>query len=445
MMNNLQSSAFVAKNLLNVLQGYTKGIRFVAFLLVLFTVNIGTASAEKSIDFESGTATYSDWTFTNMTSQQSGSITAKGGSYYGTTGAKATASIQTKKQISSPKSISCYVSKQTNNTSSSTWYIQTSTNGSSWTNVKTQSATSMSKGSWVEFTADLSSYSNVYVRIYYSGSTAVRNIDNLVLTEGTTTSYDVNWMVNGENYTTGSPTTSVAGGSKVTTLPTNPTLDCSGRTFVGWSNQEVTDGNKPSVLFTTAENSPAINADTTFYAVFATATGSVSTTDTYDWESTSTGNWTIDSNIARTASQGVSSSYAGKINTANTYVTYTKKVAVTEFSFQFKRTSTNSNYNVYIETSTDNSNWSVAATYAMNSFSNGSYTSKSQTFDGNTELYVRFHCYNTTAVRYVDNVSITYGSTSYSDYTTQCSTKTVVSLISKKRSIDTSLKTYYFL
>ena len=80
-MNNLQSSAFVAKNLLNVLQGYTKGIRFVAFLLVLFTVNIGTASAEKSIDFESGTATYSDWTFTNMTSQQSGSITAKGGSY----------------------------------------------------------------------------------------------------------------------------------------------------------------------------------------------------------------------------------------------------------------------------------------------------------------------------------------------------------------------------
>ncbi len=267
-----QSTSFtqVATNLLNVLQGYTKGIRFVAFLLVLFTVNIGTASAEKSIDFESGTATYSDWIFTNMTSQQTGSITAKGGTYYGTTGGKTTASIQTKNQISSPKSISCYVSKQTTNTTSSTWYIQTSTNGSSWTDVKTQSATSMSKGSWVEFTADLSSYSNVYVRIYYSGSTAVRNIDNLVLTEGTTTSYDVNWMVNGANYTTGSPTTSVPEGSKVTTLPTNPTLDCSGKTFVGWSNQEVTDGNKPSVLFTTAENSPVITDNTNFYAVFAT-------------------------------------------------------------------------------------------------------------------------------------------------------------------------------
>ncbi len=429
-------SAQVANKLLTVLQRYTKGIRFVAFLLVLFTVNIGTASAEKSIDFESGTATYSDWTFTNMTSQQSGSITAKGGSYYGTTGGKATASIQTKNQISSPKSISCYVSKQSTNTTSSTWYIQTSTNGSSWTDVKTQSATSMSKGTWVEFTADLSSYSNVYVRIYYSGSTAVRNIDNLVLTEGTTTSYDVNWKVNGETYTTGSPTISVPEGSKVTILPTEPSLDCSGKTFVGWSNQEVTDGNKPSVLFTTAENSPAINADTTFYAVFATATGSGSTTDTYDWESTSTGNWTVDNSITRTASQGVSSSYAGKINTANTYVTYTKKVAVTEFSFQFKRTSTNSNYNVYIETSTDNSNWSAAATYAMNSFSNGSYTSKSQTFDGNTELYVRFHCYNTTAVRYVDNVSITYGSSSYSDYTTSCTTETAVTLNPNGGTID---------
>lgn len=425
-----QSTSFaqVANHLLNVLQGYTKGIRFVAFLLILFTVSIGTASAEKSIDFESGTATYSDWTFTNMTSQQSGSITAKGGSYYGTTGGKSTASIQTKKQISSPKSISCYVSKQTTNTTSSTWYIQTSTNGSSWTDVKTQSATSMNKGSWVEFTADLSSYSNVYVRIYYSGSTAVRNIDNLVLTEGTTASYDVNWMVNGANYTTGSPTTSVAEGSRITTLPTNPTLDCSDKTFVGWSDQQVTNGQAPSILFTTAANSPAINDHTTFHAVFATATGGGSTTDTYDWESTSTGNWLINESIVRTASQGVSSSFAGKINTDNTYVTYNKKVAVTNFSFQFKRTSTNSNYYVYIETSTDNSNWSAAATYAMNSFGNGTYTSKSQTFDGKTELYVRFHCYNTTAVRYVDNVSITYGSSSYSDYTTSCTPETTYSV-----------------
>lgn len=39
----------------------------------------------------------------------------------------------------------------------------------------------MTKGTWVEVTQDLSSYSNVYVRIYYTGSTAIRNIDDVKL------------------------------------------------------------------------------------------------------------------------------------------------------------------------------------------------------------------------------------------------------------------------
>ena len=284
-MKQFTFSAVMANSIKNLLQGYTKSIRFVAFLLVLFTVNIGTASAEKSIDFESGTATYSDWTFTNMTSKQSGSITAKGGSYYGTTGAKSTASIQTKNQISSPKSISCYVSKQTTNTTSSTWYIQTSTNGSSWTNVKTQSATSMSKGSWVEFTADLSSYSNVYVRIYYSGSTVVRNIDNLVLTEGTTTSYDVNWKVNGEVY----ETTQVTEGSKPTFPATPSSCDATSNTFYGWATAtwdgKIDDINGKTI-YTSANEMPEVNGAVTYYAVFATATGGGDTSKQYSFDIT---------------------------------------------------------------------------------------------------------------------------------------------------------------
>lgn len=134
-----------------------------------------------SIDFESEAASYSAWTFTNMTSQQTGTITAHGGTYYGTTGGKATASIVTKNKISSPSSITFYVSKQSTNTTSSTWYVQVSTDGTNWTDVKSQSATSMSKGSWIEVTQSLKSYTNVYVRVYYSGSTAVRNIDDIVL------------------------------------------------------------------------------------------------------------------------------------------------------------------------------------------------------------------------------------------------------------------------
>ena len=140
------------------------------------------ADVKETIDFESASTAYTFWTFTNMTSKQTGAITANGGTYYGTTGGKATASITSTNIIAKPKSITFYVSKESNNTTSSSWKIQVSSDKSTWTDVKTQSATSMSKGSWVEVTQDLSSYSKVYVRVFYTGSTAVRNIDNLSLT-----------------------------------------------------------------------------------------------------------------------------------------------------------------------------------------------------------------------------------------------------------------------
>lgn len=155
------------------------------FLLLSFLALSLCANAEVlSIDFESATTAYTDWTFKNMTSQQTGSIKVHGGTYYGTTDGKASASITTKNAIKAPKSITFYVSKQSNNTKSSSWKLQVSNDNETWTDVKTQSATSMSKGTWVEVTQNLSSYSNVYVRIYYTGSTAVRNIDDVELTVG---------------------------------------------------------------------------------------------------------------------------------------------------------------------------------------------------------------------------------------------------------------------
>lgn len=164
-------------------------LKFLLMLCMIFCIGGGSvAFAEdktSTIDFESEATTYSDWNFTNMTSKQTGSITAHGGTYYGTTGGKATASITTKEKIASPKTITFYVSKQSNNTTSSSWKLQISSNNSTWTDVKTQSATSMSKGTWVVVTQDLSSYSDVYIRIYYTGSTAVRNIDDVELTFST--------------------------------------------------------------------------------------------------------------------------------------------------------------------------------------------------------------------------------------------------------------------
>ena len=351
-------------------------------LLTLFGILGGSHAwaEELTIDFESVATGYSDWNFVNMLSKETGKITAKGGTYYGTTGQKATASITTTRAIPYPTSITFYVSKQSTNTTSSSWKIQVSSDNLTWTDVKTQSATSMTKGSWVEVTQDLSSYDHVYVRIYYTGSTAVRNIDDVTLTYSTSVAptlivskteisfsdvekltsensaftfsakglsdaatfvlsgtnadmfsvspssitptdgsisdtevtvtytpteagsheatltvsstgatdqvialsgtaiaplqhYTVNWMVNGNPYSEGTPSTDVAEGESVETLPTTPAA-IGDKVFMGWTNATIygTQDDAPAELFTSAAGAPPVTANTTYYAVFADET-----------------------------------------------------------------------------------------------------------------------------------------------------------------------------
>ena len=351
-------------------------------LLTLFGILGGSHAwaEELTIDFESVATGYPDWNFVNMLSKETGKITAKGGTYYGTTGQKATASITTTTAIPYPTSITFYVSKQSTNTTSSSWKIQVSSDNLTWTDVKTQSATSMTKGSWVEVTQDLSSYDHVYVRIYYTGSTAVRNIDDVTLTYSTSVAptlivskteisfsdvekltsenaaftfkalglsdaatfvlsgtnadmfsvspssitptdgsisdtevtvtytpteagsheatltvsstgatdqvialsgtaiaplphYTVNWMVNGNPYSEGTPSTDVAAGESVETLPTTPAA-IGDKVFMGWTNATIdgTQDDAPAVLFTSAAEAPTVTANTTYDAVFADET-----------------------------------------------------------------------------------------------------------------------------------------------------------------------------
>ena len=208
-------------------------------------------------------------------------------------------------------------------------------------------------------------------------------------------------------------------------LPTKP-ADCSGsggKKFVGWTANSTVTGSAPADLFSTA-GTKTVTANPTYYAVYATASaGGGPTTATYGFEDADDDtNWDISAAITKSADAKSTGTYGGIINTNHTYVTYTQKVKVTNFSFQLKRTSNNSNYNVYVETSSNGTDWTAAETYGMGTFNNGSFSSKSKDFDGETALYVRFHCYNTTAVRHVDNFSITYGGgTTYSDYSLTCS------------------------
>ena len=147
------------------------------------TVKQKKAGNPYEIDFESETSDYDAWTFTNMDSKNNSSITAHGGSYFGTTGGKATASIVTKEKIATPQQIKFYISKTSNNATASNWYVSVSSDNENWTKVGEDiSATSMSKGDWDEVTRDLSAYTDVYVKVGYSGSTAIRAIDDLTLT-----------------------------------------------------------------------------------------------------------------------------------------------------------------------------------------------------------------------------------------------------------------------
>ncbi len=161
-----------------------------------------------SINFETNDlAAYTDWTFTNIGIHEvSEDVPAHNtGTYYGSNvnangNGAGTAYIQTEEKVANPGTFTCYVSKESGNTTSSTWYVQVSSDGSEWTDVESQSATSMTKGAWTGFTADLSSYTNVFVRLYYSGSTAIRAVDDISLTTVepstdpsiTLSSYDIN-------------------------------------------------------------------------------------------------------------------------------------------------------------------------------------------------------------------------------------------------------------
>ena len=144
--------------------------------------------ATSTIDFENVLSSYSDWTFTNIS--RSNTITTAsvtGSEYYGVNkndkgNGVETASITTANKIAKPKSISFYYSKESTNTKAASWIIETSADGSNWVEVGSVTAgAGVTQNSWKNTSEDLSA-TNCYVRIYYSGNTAIRAIDHIVLT-----------------------------------------------------------------------------------------------------------------------------------------------------------------------------------------------------------------------------------------------------------------------
>ena len=139
-----------------------------------------------SIDFESPLEAYVNWTFTNIGTSNT-AITAHGGEKYGANinekgNGVASASIQTKDKVATPNLLTFYISKASTNTTSSSWSVAVSSDGTDWNVVgKENAGEGVIKDEWNEVSVDLSAYNDVFVRILYDGSNAIRTIDDISL------------------------------------------------------------------------------------------------------------------------------------------------------------------------------------------------------------------------------------------------------------------------
>ena len=199
------------------------------------TITKGEPVTSYDIDFEKNALeAYVNWAFDKV-SIKTGKISAHGGTYYAinansssaTTGTS-TAAITTKAVIAHPGTITFYTSKESGNTTASSWKVQVSADGTEWEDVKTFDATEGDAGDWTKREADLSDTTDVYVRIAYDGSTAIRAIDDISLTQlypitvEIQGSYVGKIRVNGSDFTQAYVTVWVADNTEVLNIEAKP-------------------------------------------------------------------------------------------------------------------------------------------------------------------------------------------------------------------------------
>ena len=116
-------------------------------------------------------------------------------------------------------------------------------------------------------------------------------------------------------------------------------------------------------------------------------------------------NFEVVSNPVSSNSNNYAASTGGKTSATLTYDT--KLTGVKSISVDATRTSNNTNSNLYIQYSTDNTNWIDAKQVTI---TKNSWTTTTYSFDNATSCYVRICWKGTTAVKYIDNIVITYDS-----------------------------------
>lgn len=239
----------------------------------------------------------------------------------------------------------------------------------------------------------------------------------------------VTWSVQGIT-----STTTFADGAALV-LPSNPS-DCSGeggKKFVGWTTSSTVSGSAPADLFNSA-GTKTVTANTTYYAVYATASGSGGGTGGNVTITTSTANIPTSYGSANTFTEYTLEGYKFKIQQmylnggklqwrASTHASGAGTMYNNE-TFPGKITSIVLTYN----SSDGNKNFTVKVGNAANPSSGTSITptisGSVYTFDCSSANADYFVLTNGSGAGYLDQIVINYGGGggSYSDYSLVCGT-----------------------
>ena len=145
-------------------------------------INFVPHAGDMILDFEH--SSNADWICQGFERVTSTNPNPHGGSHMGSTTGN-TASIQTTAKVGYPKTFSCHVCPTVGITwgTTVTWKVEVSSDGTNWRDVNNNKKVLDSdsrQGVWVEFTVDLSSETNVYVRLSCTGTNAA--VDDIKLT-----------------------------------------------------------------------------------------------------------------------------------------------------------------------------------------------------------------------------------------------------------------------
>lgn len=233
---------------------------------------VGSAQAQISEGFET-TGTPTNWTFSGAATSTNNPRTGSRALAFAGTGQSATSP-----SISSPSQLSFYYRRSSNTAS---WGLKVEVlDATTDAVVATLTAITSVSTTYAQYTADLSSYSNIKVKLTdtRSSGAAERYVDDFTITAGATT-YSVTY--NGNSSTSGSvPTDSnaYASGATATVLGNAGSLTKTGATFNGWNT--AADGSGTTYQ---AGNTFTVSANTTLYARWATLTPSATTLNGFNY------------------------------------------------------------------------------------------------------------------------------------------------------------------